>query len=219
MTRSFLLAAVCIAALSTTAFSQGQYLKDGENGVGLNASMEFGDEETTIGGGVGYSYLGRFDVQAVYSRLSVKTHDEPSVEFGGNNFGAGVTIHPLKQTETIPVGLALTGIYMHSTVGGGDLDALGIDGTANAFGFGGILHSRVPLGNSFALLGGAGYTFTHVSAEFGDVESTDNINNYPLTLEGIFSVGDKGRFVFGPSFTISKDENVLGVSAMYVIVL
>ncbi|GEM_PF-5301892 len=219
MNRLLSVAILCIAALSTTAFSQGQYLKAGESGVGLTASMDFAKEETTFGGGPAFSYQGYVDVSAGYAHISVKTKDTPSIEFSGNNYIGQLTVHPLKQSESMPVGLAVNGAYLHSTYGGGDLDKLNIKGSANAFGAGGILHRTTPIGDKMSVLAGAGYAFTHASIDMGGTKSTDNSNSYPIVLEGIFSVGEKGKIVIGPEFTFNKDANVFGVSASYIMVL
>lgn len=219
MTRSIAVALVCVAALSTAAFSQGQYLKAGESGVGVTTSLSFAKEETTFGIGPTYSYLGYVDVSALYAHTSVKTDESPSFEFSGNNYGAQLAVHPLKQSETMPVGLAVSGVFLHATYGGGDLEKLDIDGTANGFGAGGILHRTIGIGEKFSILVGAGYQFTHATVEMGDNEDTNNAHSYSTVLEGIFNVGDKAKFVVGPGFTFSDDGNIFGISASYIMIL
>jgi hypothetical protein len=219
MNRLVLAASACIAVLSTSAFSQGQYLKLGESAVGINASMAFADEETSFGVSPSFCYLGRVDIAAEYAHSSIEISGTPSVSFSGNNFGAGLTIHPLKQTETIPVGLAVNGLYLHSIYGGGDLDKIDADGEADAFSFGGLLHHTLPLAPNFALLIGAGYQFTHVVVDINDTRDTQNAHSYPILAEGIFSMGEKAKIVIGPSYAFNKDSNVFAIAGSLILVL
>jgi hypothetical protein len=219
MTRFVPAALLCIAGLSTAAFSQGQYLKAGESGIGVTASMEFADEGTTFGVGPTYSYLGYVDVSVMYAHVSVETEGSPSIEFTGHNYGAQLAVHPLKQSESMPVGLAVNGMLLHSTYGGGDLEKNDIEGTANGFGLGGMLHRTFAIGEKFAILAGAGYGFAHIAVEIAGTKETEDSHSYPMTLEGIFNVGEKGKLVIGPEFTFNDVTNVFGVSAAYVMSL
>ena len=102
---------VSFVLLPVLGFSQGEFLPKGQSGLGFSAGMAFADEARGIGGGVGYSFNGVFDIGLSYVGTSGYKKDMPFI----GTFSPSITVNALKQEENTLVFVSFSLNYLSSS--------------------------------------------------------------------------------------------------------
>ncbi len=102
---------VSFVLLPVLGFSQGEFLPKGQSGLGFSAGMAFADETRGIGGGVGYSFNGVFDIGLSYVGTNGYKNGMPYI----GTFSPSITVNALKQEENTLMFLSLSLSYLSSS--------------------------------------------------------------------------------------------------------
>ncbi len=87
----------------TGGFSQSTFLETGESGYSIYSSIASGENLSKLGAGIMFSSKGTADMRISYSAISINSETKiVGISFGG-------ALHFLKQSETIPVSMAISG--------------------------------------------------------------------------------------------------------------
>ena len=102
---------VIVILLPVLGFSQGEFLPKGQSGLGFSAGMAFTDNTRGIGGGIGYSFNGVFDIGLSYVGTNGYKNDMPYI----GTFSPSITVHALIQEENTLMFLSLSLSYLSSS--------------------------------------------------------------------------------------------------------
>lgn len=157
------------AILSCAAYSQGQYLKKGESGVGLSSTFQFDENAKGFELTPAYSFMGYVDIMGGY----IKAFYEDEIpdgnwilrEISADGYGAGISIHALKEDEKVPLTLSLKLLFMHTSLDSKAFDSFGMEVFGNTLGFALAASKRLVISSGMFLVPELAYTFGKTTAE------------------------------------------------------
>ncbi len=127
---------------ANTAMAQSRYLKDGQSGVGIGASLGSGDGYSSLSAAVGYSFGSKFELGVGIAKTSfddnVIGNDGSATEF--DPYFLASIVRPRNGSM---VGLELSAQYGKATLSSDALDEAVWDMTSTLWSFGGNLYLKV----------------------------------------------------------------------------
>jgi len=128
--------------LSSIGFSQGAYLEQGVSGLELSGGYVSGKSVSGIGGTIGFSIAGTYDIRFSITKLSFD--DEIGLkDLTGVAFSPQVIFHIVKQNSELPLSLALTAEYGINTHSAKTLDQLDRTLSTDHYGVGTFIFTNI----------------------------------------------------------------------------
>ena len=204
--------------LPVLGFSQGEFLPKGQSGLGFSAGMAFADEARGIGGGVGYSINGVFDIGLSY----VGTNGyEKGMPFVGT-FSPSITVHALKQEENTPVFLSLSLNYVSSSYSYEKDGLVRTNRLTSSSGY--ILGGRLFFSPehhetyNFMFFAGIFLNILKFKGEFEEeFNDRDTRFGFSLGLPLEITLQKSNKLVLIPSYTIAHENNSINIEVGLII--
>jgi outer membrane usher protein FimD/PapC len=202
--------------LPSIAFSQGEYLEKGQNGVGISAGFSTNKDANAFGAGVGYSFSGIFDIGFSYTRAT--SDDEP--EISANNILPSVSIHLLKQNENLPISISFSAGYVKGFYSSEFLDEYDLDMSSSGFIVGGSIFGKMKINPNFSIMPSFGISYYSLTLkledQYGDyIDEDDSTTNINLGLPLLFDMNNN-LLVISPGVSINDDYNTFVVDLSFV---
>ena len=193
---------LCVPAVAS---AQGLFLQKGTSGYGADLAVASDGKFSTVGVDVGGSYKGWLDASIGFSRLFFDPDN-----FGGDRVTAdavslGLGVHPLKQSATMPVSLAigLSGSAYHFN---------GVDMKASGSTLSSTLYRFFKLSDRFGVIPGVQLTYSYLKID--GMESDD----YSVALGGHFAWRLDGDYILtltpGVEFSDGSTTGLLTLGAV-----
>ena len=215
-----------VAVLFAAAPASAQvsiWLQRGVSGWGFGMGVFLPEDATTVTVGGGYSYQGWIELDLT---LAYTTFDEETLfgqfDVGQYGLSPSVQFHPLKQSKTMPISLALTAGFNWSFL---DSDNFVGDEGGGAYGVnGGVsVYRFFRLAESFGIIPAAAFNVAwsnpYVTDEFGDDVDLDSLTGISLSVGAYVAYIDSGGRVWGivPQVAIplnddAGDDPVFGIT-------
>jgi hypothetical protein len=203
------------------AFPQGAYLERGKNGFDISASYLSSKSASGIGGYVGYSISGIFDINVSFARFSLDQKldgDDVSVFV----FSPGVTLHIIKQDSIgTPISIALSADYERDSYSSTTLDKIRLTVTGEYFSLGVSTYGNVYLSPISYIQPFAGVTYV-----FGTLEEKDsygiskssgyNTRIFHLSVGFVFKTSPTTIFHIRPGIGIDENNTSFSITAGFV---
>ncbi len=209
---------VSFVLLPVLGFSQGEFLPKGQSGLGFSAGMAFADEAKGIGGGVGYSINGVFDIGLSYVGTSGYKKDMPFI----GTFSPSITVHALKQEENNPVFLSLSLSYLSSSYSYEKDGRVGSYRLTSSSGY--IMGGRIFLlpehqeKYKFMLFAGIFLNILKFKGEYGGAfEERDTRFSFSFGLPLEIALQKSNKLVLMPSYTIADENNSINIEVGIII--
>lgn len=205
-----------IIVLPMILFSQGIYLNKGQSGFGATAGFGTNEDLNLLIGGIGYSYSGIFDVGLSYGRAISK--DEPKMTL--NSFMPSVDIHLIKQNESLPISLAVNGIYSIGNTKSDLFDLYDVTVTNSGYSVGGYVYSEIVLGG-FSIIPMLGFSYQSVTVKMEDdfgssIEEDDTNSVFDFSLPFVFQINNN-KLSLSPGISIDENSTSFALSLNLII--
>jgi hypothetical protein len=197
-------------------FSQGAFLKSGQNGFGIAAGLSADNNGNGMSIGAGYSAEGVVDFG-----FTIADNFSNTRLFGEDVTTTGISpsleMHFIKQSGKTPVSLSLFFGYAHDFVNSKALDEMHRTEYANSFFYGGTVYRDICTSPQAYLQPrlSLGYLFGSMKVNYGDGNShSDALNTFLLNvgLGVACRVSVRFKFVLMPAVSITKDDEGISFS-------
>jgi hypothetical protein len=189
MSRLACLSFLLVTASSAAASAQGLYLPNGTSGIGVSGGVSLNEDITALSVLAGYSYKSFIDGGVGVHRYGYAHGMTGSFNVSAVGLQPYVTVHALRQTDTIPVSLAGTASYQRLFYGG---DAPDISGWSMFLGGSAYRHFGLPGAWSVTPEVTVGLDYLHTTHGIGIVTSSPNDSTVSVQLAGNFAYQDHG---------------------------
>jgi hypothetical protein len=203
-----MLVAIVVAwAIPGVASAQGLFLQKGTSGYGAEAGVSTDGGFAAFDLGVGASYQGWADAHLGLSAVRLDPDDWDGDMVAGYGVVPGIGFHPVKQSATTPLSIAVgadLGLFTYS--GGPEgMGSWSIDGWGVAYRF-------FKLGSNYGVIPGVQLTYSH-SASYIDSFSASS-DDISVSLGGHFAVLlDSGYMLTAtPGLTFGTEATVFSLS-------
>ena len=205
--RAWVLIAIVVCAFPGMASAQGLFLQKGTSGYGADMGLSTDGGFVALGVGAGASYEGWADAHLGITEVRLDPDDFGGDEVSGYGLAPGIAVHPLKQTATTPVSVALgvdLGFYTYSG---------GPDGMSSwSVGGWGTVYRFIKLRSNYGVIPGVQLTYTHGASQIDSFsESYDDVS---MSLGGHFAwLLDSGYMVTAtPGITFGSEPPVFSIT-------
>ncbi len=197
-----------------TAFSQGDYLKRGANGVGLSATFSSNSDNSILSGKIGYSVSGVFDFGLFGGYYTSADLDLNNIIIGGVSF----TYYAIKQKSgKFPLSMSLNLAYHRDSYSGEYLKQLDWEKNGDYFTFGLNLFGNInstPLitfqpNGSISFIAGS----INIRDSYGNFESeNNNVISFSFGISMFFETSPNSIFRIDPNISISEDNTTFSIA-------
>lgn len=205
--RAWIVVAIVCCAVPGLASAQGLFLQKGTSGYGADMGLSTDGGFVAFGVDAGVSYQGWLDAQLAVNGTRLDPADWDGDVVAGYGLVPGIALHPLKQSATTPVSIALgTDLGLYTFSGGPDgMSAWAIDGWATVYRF-------FKLASTYGVIPGVQLTYSHVTDRVDAFSaSTDNVS---VSLGGhVAWLLDSGYMVTAtPGITLGSEPPVFSLT-------
>ena len=182
MKSSFFKSAIVLSfALSSHLFSQGAYLEKGKNGLGIAGVFSSNKDASAVGGSAGYSASGIFDFGISVAKISF---GQKFVEkdLSATAISPFVTIHAIKQDETTPISVSISGSYESDSYSSDALSQLRWTLSASGYSFGASIYGNITTSPTMKLQPSVGVAYANSKSELKDDYGNSLTNESNATL-------------------------------------
>jgi hypothetical protein len=209
-----------VAILLSAAPASAQvsiWLKRGVSGFGVSTGVSKGEDTFTLGAGLGYSYQAWLDFDLNFQRTTFDEGALEEIDAAAYGIAPGVQFHPLKQSKTMPISLALSATFTKTWLTSDAFEGESGGGTTGVIG-GVSIYRFFRLGERVGIIPAASLNLNYIKASLTDFDGNELIEDQTDT---IVSVGlgaylaylDEGGRVWGlvPQVTITDDGAEFGL--------
>lgn len=213
MHKHILLGLILILLCTNTAFSQGNYLKKGNNGVGLGFGYSSNSNVSGITANIGYSSSGIFDVGLSYGRYIID-----SLGLSAISIVPSLTFHAIKQEPAkFPLSISLDLAYERDKYSGHSLGIHNYEMYGDYFIFGfnifGNINSTSP--TTFQPYGSVSYITgtTKIKYSYGNTISEDNnVTSFGFGFSIYFESSPNTILEISQGISITEDNTTFAIS-------
>jgi hypothetical protein len=166
-TLAAIVAALSMIGATDEAAAQSQFVDAGANGVFVGGGVGTGSDVDNVAASAGVVLAGRLDLGVGLNRASFGDTDMSALELM-----PFASVMVLKQSRTMPISVALGGMYHTASYSADELDELGWDMSASGFSFGGNVYASLPASPTMRIVPDVGVTYFT-----GDVKIEDAIGD------------------------------------------
>jgi hypothetical protein len=205
-----------LAFISINSYGQGEFLKKGKTGFGIEADYALSDCTSGFAAGFGISIRGIFDVQ-----FGVGTLSFPEEDFG-NDFKAlvlspGITIHVLKQSEKIPISLSVTASYSHSKFSGDMLKDYNLEMTGSDIDAGLGVYRQFRMGSKAAIMPTIDAFYSHTKATVSNnqgqsEDDSDEFVSFIFSLPFVLNLPKEYVLFLTPQIGYGNETTAFGIA-------
>jgi hypothetical protein len=199
--------AIVLCAVPGVAAAQGLFLQKGTSGYGADMGLSTDGGFVGFGVGGGASYEGWLDGHLGLSSVRLDPNDWDGDVVAGYGVIPGVAIHPLKQSATTPVSVAVgadLGFFTYSG-GPGGMSAWSLAGWGTAYRF-------FKLGSNYGVIPGVQLTYEHGTSQIDEFyASYDHVS---VSLGGHFAWLLDNNYILTatPGITFSDETPVFSLN-------
>ncbi len=161
------------------ASAQGLFLQKGTSGYGADVGIATDGRFFNVGVDAGASYRGWLDASLSVARVYMDPDDWGGERVTADVFAPGIAIHPLKQSATTPVSLALAASASFYRFNGMPL-------TARGSSLSGTLYRFFKLGTRYGVIPGVQVTYDYLKVR-DDEGSTAESDGVTVAIGGHFA--------------------------------
>jgi hypothetical protein len=213
---------VAVLCCSLSAFSQGQYLDDGQDGFGIQADYTANSAASGLDGLLGYSIMGRVDIQASVGQQWL-TQQISGYNVTELQFSPGVNAYVLKEDQAnVPGTLELSIAYQTGKFSSHGLDLGNQTEKEHGLEFGATALKNFDMSPDSYAQPFIGAAYSTATAEFTNSSSqtltqTESKPIFSLGVSFIFKNPPSEKFAIRPEVDIDKDYTTIGISAMLIL--
>jgi hypothetical protein len=212
---------VCLFFTVFRLQAQGEFLDRGQSGFGLDVLGLAGNGDAGLATGAGYSIGGMFDI-GLSLDITWLNEEEwgPSAESRG--WGPGIAIHALRQSDVIPVSVALFASYIKYKYNGANYVRPGWIIKSENTSLGLAVYHKLYAGPRLTVIPLAELAYSTVTQSVrltmgGQVAEYDRYFIAAFCLPFSISITQRHRLVLGPVIKISDYKAYWGFSLGYVL--
>ena len=219
---------VVIIAL-TTLFSvnclgQGEYLNLGIHGLGLGGSYVISERSPVIGGCLGFSISGVLDFGFQAGGASFYEEDFGD-DFKAKLIAPSIVVHALKQTEIIPISIAIGLHYAYYKYSGGVLQTYRCTMDASSLGCDVGLYRKFYVGGNSLIIPAVDIDYSLTKStlknELGTIinyrDERAKLLTFSFALSYAFSFPGYPLLYFTPQIAINNETTAFGIAIGIVI--
>lgn len=193
---------------SQSAGAQGTYLERGTSGLGLSAGYQTNEFANGYMFSIGGSANAMFDLGLNIGRLS--WDDNAVGDLKSTSIEPFLTVHAIKQSETVPLSLALSGGYRWDSYSSDALSDLNVDMNGTAWSLGGSIYRSFPVSPNVNLIPNAGVSYSDAEITMKDdtgesVSASGGVTTFSFAMGFSYTLAGSQQFIVNPQ--ISKDED------------
>ena len=181
------LVVIIVCAVPRLSSAQGLFLQKGTSGYGGDLGLSTDGGFLSLAADAGYSYEGWLDGSVSISHTSLDRDKTSGYELDAWSIAPRVSVHPLKQSSTMPISVAVAGQFGVFSIGGPVLDERGMTWTGWTAGGGTTIYRFFKLGASYGVIPGLEFTYNHTEST---LESSSGATH---GSDDLFSVGVGGH--------------------------
>jgi len=208
--RSWVICFLVLIAVPRLASAQGLFLQKGTSGYGATLDLSTDGGYSSYGAGIGGSYKGWLDANINVNRTKLDPDNWDGETVFADSVGIGVGIHPLKQSQSMPISLA---IFAGSQVA----QFRGMPIKAQTLSVGSTLYRFFKLGERFGVIPGLQFTYATTKFKIEGAPTFDE-DGTSISLGGHFAWLRSDDFVLtltpGITFSDAPTSFVLTVGAL-----
>ncbi len=209
---------IILIFISSIAYSQANYLEDGERGAYLGLGLYSGNNQTDLLLGGGFSPNGLFEISGALQRATI---DE---DFGLRNaYGLGLNAHlkyfVIKQSD-IPLQLDLTVGSGIGRVTSDEIKAIDWDITSFGYSIGSNVYYDIESNTNISIqpYGSIHYNVTKIKVDtngFGSENDSDTKINFSLGVNLLLDL-DYNNFAISPQIIFQEGGTRFGIQLSYI---
>lgn len=215
----FIILRTALSALifTTPLFSQGEYSERGQDVIGIEGYYNASKSYSAVGGSAGYSLSGIVDLGSSFGQVFFKD------KLGGKDVSAielspTIGLHIIKQSERLPVSLAVFVSYFYHLYTSEALAIRDITMSEHGISAGGSLYCIINPSQSLKIRPSMGIRYSSNKLEASDAAG----NSFLLTEAGAYfhlgiafygEVAQSTVFMIGPAVYLHTDYATFGINA------
>jgi hypothetical protein len=204
-------------ASTLAAFAQGNFLKKGQSGLGLNGAFITNSDASGIMGTAVVALGGIFDLGFGVGRAA---YDDSQVlaDLKATTLSPELRAHVIKQNSSkSPVSLSLSIGHSRDNFSSPDLDAVGYTFKANSLVVGATVYRDVRLSRRALIQPAVGLTHTSTTFKLTDnlgqtLSDKGGIVTFQVGLPLVYTFSWRTLVVLQPGLTLNKDTTAFAVS-------
>jgi len=206
-----------VISVPVVAHAQSHLFGDGQNGAGLAANLESGEDYTMVGATFGFTVNGRIDFGLSFGRASFD-ESEFGEDFSATQFAPYANATIVRPTSQSPVGVIIQGAYGKTSFSGDVLDFQQWDLSSVGLSAGGVLYLELEASPEVKVYPALGVGYSSVTTTLEDQANNSTDEEVTDTLfSGGVTLLFNGRVFITPSFTSFDGSSSWGVSGGVVL--
>lgn len=199
------------------AFAQGNFLKKGQYGVGLNGALIFNQDASGFMGTAVVSLGGIFDLSFGAGRAAYDDAQELA-DLTATTLSPELRAHVIKQNSSrSPLSLSLSVGHSRDNFSSPDLDAVGYTFKANSLVIGATAYRDVRLSRRVLVQPSVGLTHTSTTFKLTDtigqtLSDKDGVASFLFGLPLVYEASQRTLVFAQPGLTLNKDQPTFSVS-------
>ncbi len=204
---------ILILLCTTSAFSQGDYLEKGRNGIGISFGFSSNSDASGIGGNFGFKLSENLDIG-----ISIAWVSYSDLDLNSNVFAPSITFYALKQEQRKSILSIAFGLgYELDSYSGDYLGVRNWEMYGNYFAFGINVFSKIKTVSLVSIQPNCSITHitgtTEIRDRYGNTESEgNNITSFGFGISIFFETSPKSIIRFDPRISITEDYTTFAIS-------
>lgn len=202
-----------VVLISNIAFSQGDYLQRGQNGIGLNFGFSSNSDASGIGGNISYSASGVVDIS-----ISITSVTFDDVDISAIAISPSLIFYAIKQEQgKFPISMAFGLGYERDSYSGDYLDQRDWEMNGNYFVFGFNIFGKINTNSltTFQPFGSISHATgtTKVTDGLGNSDSEDDsTTSFGLGISMFFETSPKSIIRIDPRISFTEDYTTFSIT-------
>jgi len=204
MTRAFLIVLV-LCATARLSSAQGLYLQKGTSGYGADVGLTTDGGAFSVGANAGYSHQGWLDGSVLLYQTVLDPDTTNGYELSELGITPRVAVHPLKQSDTMPVSLEIAGRFGVSTMVGEGFSDSGMSMVAWTAGASTTVYRFFKLGANYGVIPGVELVYGHTEVTFDSSYGTDHSRDDRFSV----AIGGHGAWLHDSGYIFTLTPAVI----------
>jgi hypothetical protein len=193
-------------AIPRVSSAQGLFLQKGTSGYGADLGFSTDGGSVTLGAHAGYSYQGWVDVSVLLHQTYLDPDKTSGYELKQRGITPRLAVHPLKQSDTMPLSVAVTGRLGTFSIAGEGFDDSGMSMVGWTAGASTTVYRFFKLGANYGVIPGVELAYGHsestLESPYGTTQASDELFTVAIGGHGAWLHDSGYIFTLTPTVTI-----------------
>jgi len=219
----FLFAWTIVLLYNASLFSQGNYLKNGQNALGIFGCYESGKDYSAISGSASFSMFGNFDFGVSFAKAFFD-RKLALEELNALEIAPKITFHAIKQDLNMPLSFSIFASYFYHSYISKALDQRNMQMIGNGYSVGAMVYTDVNFSQSITFQTSIGINNIAETLELSVVgaelqTSSDDATYYNLGFSLFGDISPMTIIAFHPSVLLYRHEPILIIELGFVAII